>query len=181
MSNDSTTPGYLTPTGAAPLYDEALERELSRWVRAVTGLPAGMVRPRWMPEQAAQPAAAVNWCGFGITGFDPDAGPAFVQGDENSELWRHETVECMASFYGPDSQAFAGLFRDGISIPQNNTTLTSGTDLSLTDCSGLTPFPELINNQWVRRYDVTVRLRRKVIRTYGIKSLAEAGQITIGE
>ena len=181
MSNDSTTTGYLTPTGNAPLYDEPLERELSRWVRAITGLPAGMVRPRWTPEQAAQPAASVNWCGFGITGFEADAGPALVQGDENSELWRHEVVECMASFYGPGSQGIASIFRDGVSVPQNNHAMTDITALSLADCSGLTAFPELINNQWVRRYDVTVRLRRKVIRTYGIKPLAEAGQITIGE
>ena len=34
--------------------------------------------------------------------------------------------------------------------------------------------PELINNQWVRRYDISVDLRRKIIRQYGIQSLVDA-------
>ncbi|EPH7603555.1 phage neck terminator protein, partial [Escherichia coli] len=53
--------------------------------------------------------------------------------------------------------------------------------LSLGDYTGLTPFPELINQQWVRRYDMTVRLRRKVVREYGIKSLVEAPVIFFGD
>ncbi|WP_456309778.1 phage neck terminator protein [Serratia proteamaculans] len=181
MSNDSTSTGYLTPTSTGPDYDEALERELSRWVRAVSGLPAGMVKPRWTPVQSAQPPADVNWCGFGITDFNPDANPAFIQqGDDRSEMWRHEVIECMASFYGPGGQGIGTQFRDGVTVSQNNETLNA-TGLTLFDVSKLTPFPELINNQWVRRYDITVRLRRKVIREYGIKSLAEAPVTFFGD
>lgn len=174
MSNDSTSPGYLTPTSVPQAYDEALERELSRWVGAVSGLPPGMVRPRWTPVQAALPAADVNWCGFGITGFTSDDSPAFVsQNDESDQLWRHEVIETLTSFYGPSGQSIATLFRDGLTVEQNNQTLKQH-ELSLAGYSDLIPFPELINNQWVRRYDITVRLRRKVIRDYGIKSLASA-------
>lgn len=174
MNNDSTSAGYLTPLSAGQAYDEALERELSQWVRALSGLPAGMVRPRWTPVQAALPAADKNWCGFGIIGFTADDSPAFaLQTDASNQLWRHEVVETLASFYGPTSQSIATLFRDGLTVEQNNETLKTN-ELSLADYSELTAFPELINNQWVRRYDITVRLRRKVIRDYGIKSLVEA-------
>jgi ribosomal protein L13E len=34
--------------------------------------------------------------------------------------------------------------------------------------------PELINNQWVRRYDISVDLRRKITRQYNIQSLVDA-------
>lgn len=181
VSNDSTSAGYLTPTSTGPDYDEALERELSRWVRAVSGLPAGMVKPRWMPEQSAQPPSTADWCAFGITDIDRDASPAFVQqGDDSSELWRHEVIECLASFYGPGGQRIATQFSDGVSVNQNNETLNAS-NLSLYDISRLTPAPELINSQWVRRYDLTVRLRRKVIREYGIKSLAEAPVTFFGD
>lgn len=181
LNNDSTTPGYLTPTSKSPAYDEDLERQLSAWVRSVSGLPAAMVRPRWTSVQPSLPAAEINWCGFGITGFDPDAGPAFVQrGDDSSEMWRHEVIECMASFYGPSSQGIASQFRDGIGVSQNNETLAT-LSLSLFDYSKLTASPELINNQWVRRYDVTARLRRKIIREYGIKSLVDAPVTYFGE
>lgn len=174
MSNDSTTAGYLTSTSIPQAYDEGLERELSQWVRALSGLPAGMVRPRWTPVQAALPAADKNWCGFGIMGFTADNAPAFVeQTDDSSQLWRHEVIETLASFYGPGSQAIAAQYRDNMMVEQNNETLKQF-ELTFADCSELTPFPELINNQWVRRYDITIRLRRKIIRDYGIKSLVSA-------
>lgn len=67
----------------------------------------------------------------------------------------------------------ASRFRDGISVEQNNAELNQS-DLSLVDYGDIVPFPELINQQWVRRYDITVRLRRKVVREYGIKSLVDA-------
>lgn len=174
MSNDSTAPGYLTPLSASQDYDETLERELSRWVKALSGLPDGMVRPRWTPLQPALPPADKNWCGFGIIGFNSDNAPAFAQqSDDSNQLWRHEVIETLASFYGPQSQSIATLFRDGMTVEQNNETLKQN-ELSLADYSELTAFPELINNQWVRRYDITVRLRRKIIREYGIKSLVDA-------
>ncbi|WP_312297116.1 phage neck terminator protein [Atlantibacter hermannii] len=174
VSNSSTSPGYLTPVSVPQAYDEALERELSQWVRALSGLSAGMVRPRWTPTQAAVPAADVNWCGFGITGMSADDSPAFVrQTDDSNQMWRHEVIETLASFYGPASQSVATLFRDGLTVEQNNATLNDN-GLSLADYSELIAFPELINNQWVRRYDITVRLRRKVIREYGIKSILSA-------
>lgn len=176
MSNDTTQPGYLTPTSTPQAYDEDLDRELSRWVKALSGLPDGMVRPRWTPVQAAMPAQNVNWCGFGVIGFTPDDTPAFIQAEENAQMWRHEVVECLASFYGPASQQIATLFRDGMQIPQNNDELNR-VGLSFFDVSPITPFPELINNQWVRRNDVTVRLRRKVIRDYGIKSTVDGDVI----
>lgn len=69
--------------------------------------------------------------------------------------------------------AFASRFRDGIAIPQNNAELNA-LGLSLGDYTGLTPFPELINQQWVCRCDMTVRLRRKVVLEYDITSLVEA-------
>lgn len=182
MSNDSTQPGYLTPLSAPQANDETLERVLSRWVKALSGLPDSMVRPRWTPVQAAIPAQNVDWCGFGIIGFTSDASPAFVlQTDDDTEMWRHEVVECIASFYGPSGQQIAALFRDGMQLPQNNDELNRF-ELSFFDVSQVTPFPELINNQWVRRYDVTVRLRRKVIRKYGIKSILDGNvSISTGE
>ncbi|EPH6016721.1 phage neck terminator protein, partial [Yersinia enterocolitica] len=53
--------------------------------------------------------------------------------------------------------------------------------LSLARCSRINPFPELINNKWVRRFDITIKLRRKVIREYGIKSLTSAPVKFFGE
>lgn len=71
-------------------------------------------------------------------------------------------------------------FRDGLFVSQNNDELKNS-DLTLLDCGRIFNLPELINNQWVRRYDIAVRLRRKVIREYGIKSLVESPVQFFGE
>lgn len=181
MNNSSTEKGWLSPTSDDPDYDEALDRLLSRWVRNASGISAGLVRPRWQKEQPPILPVETNWCAFGVVGVPVDDGPAFThQTDESTQLWRHESIECLASFYGPSGMKFATRFRDGISVPQNNSELNE-MGLSLSDYSGLTPFPELINQQWVRRYDMTIRLRRKVIREYSIKSILSAPTQFSGE
>lgn len=180
MSNDSTTPGYLTPTGSGPAYDEELERLLSRWIRGLTGLDKNVVYPRWTDPQIQIPKNGTTWCAFGITGVQEDANPAYIQGDERSEQWSHETVDILCCFYGPRGMSVVTQFRDGLFVSQNNDELKA-IGLTLLDCGRIFNLPELINNQWVRRYDIAVRLRRKVIREYGIKSLVEAPVQFFGE
>ncbi|EIS6253813.1 hypothetical protein MLZ80_25575, partial [Escherichia coli] len=61
-NNTSTERGWLIPTSGDPDYDEALDRLLSQWMRNVSGLSAGMVRPRWQKEQPPLLPAETNWC-----------------------------------------------------------------------------------------------------------------------
>jgi len=61
--------------------------------------------------------------------------PAFTnQTEESDQLWRHEVIETLVSFYGPQSQSIANLFRDGLKIEQNNETLKQK-ELSLAEYS----------------------------------------------
>lgn len=170
-NNTSLERGWLTPAWGSPIYGEELDRILSRWLRGVSGLPEYVVRPRWQPIQPTLLPPETNWCAFGVVSMTCDDNPAFVnQTEDDTEFWRHETIECLASFYGPAGQQYATCFRDGIAVSQNNAELnTQG--MSLAGYRHIIPFPELINNQWVRRYDFTVLLRRKVMREYNIKSL----------
>lgn len=179
--NDSNHAGYLTPTSTPPDYDEKLERELSRWIRGVSGLPDGMARPRWTAIQPTIPTAGSSWCDFGITKVLQDVHPAEVTVDDETDArWQQESFDVICCFYGPAGMGFATVFRDGIYVSQNNEELNR-VGLSLGSCSDITPAPELINNQWQRRYDVTVRLRRKTIREYAIKSLLSAPVQFFGE
>ncbi|WP_416778193.1 LIC_12616 family protein [Xenorhabdus budapestensis] len=174
MSNVSNLPGYLTPVSVSPNYDEALERELSRWIRAVAGLEPKTVFPRWTDPQPKIPPAGTNWCAFGIMAIREDANPAATQlSDQLHEQGSHETLDILCCFYGPSGQRTATQFRDGLFITQNNDEL-SRAGLTFQQCGRIQPAPELINNQWQRRYDVTVTLRRKIVRHYGIKSLVDA-------
>lgn len=173
MSNDSTSPGYLTPVGDLPAYDVALEKEISRWIRGVTGLDKSLVYPRWTEPQAQIPNNGVTWCAFGITAMPRTGMPADIQGDASSEQWTWENVTVTCCFYGPGGAALAATFREGIYVSQNNAELNRA-GLSLVDVGNLLSLPELINNLWVRRYDLTVSLSRKNIRSFNIRTLQSA-------
>ncbi|MBS9433430.1 hypothetical protein C6H66_08045 [Photorhabdus hindustanensis] len=174
MSNGSDKAGWLTPVTPDPEYDDGLEHILSCWVCGVSGLPDDKVRSRWTSAQLPQLPVDDDWCDFVITDFISDASPAFEnQTDEGTKLWRHEEIVCLISFYGPNSQRYGARFRDGLAVSQNNDELERS-GLSVDKLSRLTSLPELINNQRGRRYDMTITLRRKVVREYGVKSLVEA-------
>ncbi|MDK4216354.1 phage neck terminator protein [Pantoea agglomerans] len=175
MTNDSTQPGYLTSTDTGPEYDEALERQISRWICGVTGLPTDMVMPRWTEPQ---PQNGLTWCGFGLSVTPRDGTPASIQGGESSEQWTWEQVTVLSSFYGPSGAGIASRFREGVAVEQNATTLRSAAGLSLIETGQIYSLPELINDEWVRRYDIITTLSRKNIRTYGVKSLVD-GSISI--
>jgi hypothetical protein len=174
LSNDSTARGYLTPVGDSPQYDEALEREISRWVRGVSGLPAALVFPRWTDPQPQIPNNGVTWCGFGITTVPQTLSQSDVQvSEEQSEQWTWEQVTVICCFYGPLGACTASTFRAGIFVEQNNAELNRS-GLSLVEAGTIYNLPELINNQWVRRYDLTITLSRKNIRTYNVRTLQDA-------
>lgn len=180
-NNTSTEPGWLTPGSRDPDYDEALDAHLSQWISSVSGLAAEAVLPRWRGGPLLPPAKDTTWCAFGITAWSSDDNPVFSsQTDESVQFWRHETFECTASFYGPAAMTAAARFRDGIAVPQNNASLNA-LGFSLRDYITLTPCPELIEQTWVRRYDMTAQLRRKIVRDYAIQLLVAAPVTFSGE
>ncbi len=179
LSNDSTAPGYLTSVGSSPEYDEKLERQISRWIRGVTGLGAKLVFPRWTDPQPSIPKNGITWCAFGVTTMPRGGTPANVQISEaQSEQWTWEQVTVICCFYGPGGAATASGFREGIYVDQNASALQRDAGMYLIDAGTIYNLPELINNQWVRRYDLTVTLSRKNIRTFNVKSIVD-GNVTI--
>jgi aspartyl/asparaginyl beta-hydroxylase (cupin superfamily) len=69
---------------------------------------------------------------------------------------------------------------DGCAVSRRNVYRTEqhhvadAAGLSLVDAGQIYNLPELINNQWVRRYDITVTLQRKNTRTFNIKTIQSA-------
>lgn len=181
MSNNSTSAGCLLPTSSGPDYDAALEQVLASWLSALTGLTKQAVTADPASGQAEPSAAEVNACRFGITEIQADDSVALVQQENGRyDLWRQEIVACLVSFYGPQAQQTAALLRDGIAVSQNNAMLNAS-GLSLYDVSTLKLASAPNGNPQVRRYDLTLRLGRKVVREYGITTLADAPVTLLGE
>ena len=175
MTNDSTAAGYLQPVGTAPPEDAYLDAIFQQMIVGLTGLPGNMVRPRWQPTVPKQPEPTANWCAVGVMDIEPDP---YAYEQESADglsttLIRHEIIPVLCSFYGPNGRAFASQARDGIQLSQNNAMLDLH-EMGLVEASRITAAPELVNQQWIRRFDLTMRIRRRIVRTYQVLSVLSA-------
>lgn len=168
---DSSTGGYLSPAVASPpLEDDALTAIFQQMIVGITGLPGNMVRPRWQPNPPKQPEPTANWCALGIAVQTLDDGPAIVHnpaGNGSDTYIRHEQIDVLASFYGPAGMQNTQLLSDGLAIPQNLEQLKAQ-DMNSVDTGQIRAVPDLINEQWVRRYDIELTFRRKITRSYNV-------------
>ncbi len=60
-----------------------------------------------------------------------------------------------------------------MAIPQNGEQLGLN-DMKFASASEIRAVPDFVNQQWVRRYDLTLVLRRKITRTYAVLNLLSA-------
>ncbi|WP_175786539.1 phage neck terminator protein [Burkholderia anthina] len=171
---DSSTGGYLAPAvDMPPDEDDALDDLVHDLVVGITALSPDLVRPRWQPVVAKQPEPGVNWCAFGIQTQTLDASPAIVHNgaNEGSDTYiRHQDLDVLCTFYGPQAKGYAQRLADGLSLSQNREQLQL-LDMGFVGVSEIRAAPDLVNQQWVRRYDITVKLRRKITRTYAVLNL----------
>lgn len=160
----SATGGTLTtalPDGVA------LRRFLQGVLAAVTGLPPTMVRPRWQPNPPVMPKADIDWAAFGITRRTGDA-TVFVEARaDGATVVRDEQLEILVSVYGPNAEAYAELFRDGMEVAQNREPLLLA-DIGLVEITPALHVPELLNNQWYNRCDFTWTVNRSTAKDYQI-------------
>lgn len=188
---DSSTVGYL-PFDSPGLnyglggfgnvgaeYDAELDAIFQTMVAGLSGIAGNLVRPRWQPGNPIQPEPTVNWASVGVMEITDDAGPYIFHdpiansGDGTDVMYRHETIEMLASFYGPNAQGVAKQVAHSIADPQNNANLEVFS-MTLVSTGALVSTSELVNKQWQRRYDLPFRVRRQVSRSTGILTILSA-------
>jgi hypothetical protein len=174
MANTSSTGGVLLPADApAPAEDAELDAIVQRLVSSITGLPSALVRPRWQPVVPQQPEPSVNWCAVGVMDQASDGAPSITHnsaGNGSDTLITHEEINVLASFYGPRAQFYAEMLRDGLGMPQNLEQLAEQ-DMAFVEAGRVVSMPALVNQQWIKRRDMPVRLRRKITRVYAIQNI----------
>lgn len=182
MANTSATGGYLTPlpNGPQPLDDDALYEFFQPIVAGVVGtIPGSLIIPRWQPEAPNLPAVGTNWAALGIenghiTQYTYQAHhPAVGNTPGYDEYQAHEDLHILLSFYGPLARTNAALWRDGIQIAQNREVLLLN-NMGLVIVGDIVAVPALVKELWLRRYDISVTIRRELIRWYGVLDLVGA-------
>jgi hypothetical protein len=177
--NTSATGGFLSQVGPGPVEGAALDAVLQKIVVGICALPGPLVRPRWQPAPPQQPALTVDWCAIGVADDEPDATPyqrhigSANEGLGQTILLRHEVLNVLASFYGPNSYSFAKQLRDGLYVGQNRETLQA-MDAGLVGCGTIKRVPALINETWQLRADLPFQIRRQIKRTYQIQNIIAA-------
>ena len=182
---DSRQAGVLKQLGKEG--GEAPENAIRRWVADITGLPLTRVVKRWLSRPGKRPGIDEDWVAVGVERVQTHGTPYqrgrkgrpedAQSGDVVREV--HQTLHCIASFYGPNASQLVDDFRDAAQLFQTNDVLKQ---------SGLTlqgiaeeamQLPDFLAEQWVSRYDITFKLGRKVTRTYGVRDLVKVGPIEI--
>lgn len=168
MSNDSSTGGYLLPTGTPPANDEALDDLFRAVIAAVTGLVPRNVIRRFNAEPGAPPPFDGTWAAVGVLGIDDDDFPyQAMQADGTYKLVQHEVIEVMVSFYGAKAQQAARATRNGLQIEQNREALAAAR-IVLQDAGRPVRAPEMINSRWTNRIDVLLTFKRQTTDTFAI-------------
>lgn len=175
MSNTSATGGYLLPPppGAFP-GNLSLTQFLQTVLVGVSALDGTLVRARWQPDPPKQPDLFVDWLSFAVTEDDSDTfAYDTIQDDGSYLLMRMESLTLQCTFAGPNSLEYAKFVRDNFQLNQNRAALQA-VKMDFVSTGPITRVPDLVNERWRDRWELSVYLRREILRTYPVLSFASA-------
>lgn len=174
MSNTSATGGYLQQV-AGPMEGLDLRRFLGTVLVGVSGLDPQLVRPSWQQNPPPIPNIDTDWMAFGISARRADNDPYQAEKDDGqrSIMARHEELDILLTFYGPNCLQIAAELRDGFELTQNTESLLLA-GMAYIDLSDIVHAPELVNERFYDRADATLTIRREVRREYRILNFVAA-------
>ena len=180
MAGDSTTVGFLAPA-ATNVDDKELEYLFQAMLVAILGIEGALVRRAFQTDATpTAPGPGTAWCAFTIDMLDEtnskgqwEHDPNGASGQGQDDLTVYEIIDVRVSMYGPTSQGMASLVRDGLKVAQNRDVLRSN-GLAYQYQSKPQPMHQLTgdtNMKTQRRYDVTLRFMRQIVRVYPVRSI----------
>lgn len=165
----------------------APENVIRKWMADITGLPLHRVVRRWLPRPGTRPGIDEDWIAVGVERVQTHGTPyqrgrkGQPEDAESGDVVRevHQTLHCIASFYGPNASQIVDDFRDAAQLSQTNAALQAQGLTLQGIAEDAIQLPDLLGEQWVPRFDITFKLGRKVTRIYGVRDLVKVGPIEI--
>ena len=165
----------------------APENVVRKWMADITELPLHRVVRRWLPRPGTRPGIDEDWIAVGVERVQTHGTPyqrgrkGQPEDAESGDVVRevHQTLHCIASFYGPNAAQIVDDFRDAAQLFQTNAALQAQGLTLQGIAEDALQLPDLLGEQWVPRFDITFKLGRKVTRTYGVRDLVKVGPIEI--
>lgn len=182
---DSRTAGILQPIERKNLQPP--ENVIRKWISDITGIPLENVVRRWLPRPGTRPGLDEDWCAVGIEKIQTHGTP-YQQGhkgqievSESGDVVRisHQTLHCIASFYGPNAAVLADDFREGAQVFQNMDDLTAKGLVIQGFADDAVQTADFFGERWIPRFDITFKLGRKVERTFGVRDIAQIGPVEL--
>jgi hypothetical protein len=185
LANDSSTGGYLVPSGSSPtpLEGQALLRFIQQIIVGITALDGEVVRPYWQTEPPNVPTEGEVWAAFKVSKRPSDEYPyvgRVTPDDQNDHLQRHELLEINTSFYDTGStglndtgglaDTYASLLRDGLAIAQNREPLYNA-GMGLVRIGDIVAVPVIFKLRWQNRMDFDWAIRREIDRSYPVLTI----------
>jgi hypothetical protein len=201
QASDSTQRGFVAPVAdpfsldtpglgldqgifdPKPKSGQDLDNFFQQMVAGIVALDGTLVRPRFQAEPPELPDFGINWAAVGVMRRTPMGPWATIghdpRGEGRSWMQRHEYLDVLSSFYGPDADDNCGLLQDGLSIAQNREPLQLN-GMGLIDIGNPVHAPALIKGRWTDKWDLHSNFSRIVIRVYPIRNiLSAAGTIVV--
>ena len=177
----SATGGYLLPSGSTTgsVFPKklTLQEFLQTILVGISGIQGDLVRPKEQINPPKMPDILTNWIAFHVNESVPDANAYNgLNSAGQSQSQRQERLELALSIYGPDSFEISRVVRDGLWV-QQNLELMRAYGMGLVEVSRIIHMPELINERWFQRFDMSVFLNMETLRTYRVLPLESANGI----
>lgn len=172
--NTSATGGYLQSQPHFPELpnDFSLTQFIQTALTGISGLSGDLVRPKWQKNPPKQPDIDVNWMAFALVQNKSDTNAyTTLNPDGSYNLQRMEDLEVQCAFFGEDAADVAAATRDGFQIAQNLEALQFA-KMGFVNTNQMVHVPDLVNERWVDRYEMSVFLRREILRVYPILTFA---------